>query len=175
MQGDGVDARVHPAAGHQGGQRGNKSDPLWRLRHVQRFDAEPVPCRHQPAADAIHHGDSQHADQMLGEAFTPPVVRGQYDLGVAARTEAVAVLLQFGAQLPVVVDAAIEADRDAEFVGVHRLTAAVGQVDDAQPPVPQHDPAAVPVPVAIRPRDCCASVIRAGHLTGRNLFPKRFL
>ena len=55
--------------------------------------------------------------------------------------------LELRAQLAVVVDAAVEDDREAERVVAHRLRAELGEVDDRQPPV--HHPGAAVEPDAL--------------------------
>ena len=57
--------------------------------------------------------------------------------------------LELGAQLAVVVDAAVEDDR-SEAVA-HRLRAALGQVDDRQPPVHEACVSVEPHAGAVRP------------------------
>jgi hypothetical protein len=51
------------------------------------------------------------------------------------RHERVARALELGPQVAVVVDDPVEDDRQPERVIGHRLRAALGQIDDRQPPV----------------------------------------
>jgi hypothetical protein len=65
--------------------------------------------------------------------------------------EGEAVALELRAQLAVVVDAPVEDDGQAEILVDHRLRAALGEVDDRQPPVGQADAAVHPLARAIGP------------------------
>ncbi len=56
-------------------------------------------------------------------------------------------LLELAAQLAMVVDAAVERDREAERLVAHRLRSALRQVDDRQPPV--HEPGVAVEPQAV--------------------------
>ena len=86
-------------------------------------------------------------------------VRLRDHLGVARREEAVALALQLGAQLPVVVDAAVEHD-GAPDVRIHeRLGALLGQIDDLQPAVGEGDRPGRPGARAVGP----AGRHRGGH------------
>ena len=68
----------------------------------------------------------------LDTAGSPGVIAFQDDLGVAFGEKAVTERAQFGAQLPVVVDAAIEHDTETELVIDHRLLRMLGKIDDLQ-------------------------------------------
>lgn len=65
-------------------------------------------------------------------------------LGVTAEVEVVATGDQLGTELRVVVDAAVEHDRQAELIVHHGLCGAVGQVDDLQAPVAESDTSSAP-------------------------------
>src|SRR3546814_1550612 len=89
--------------------------------------------------------------------FLSPLGIGVEDLlGVAAVTavvaceEASALGLQLPAQLAVVVDAAVEGDRQPHVGVDHRLRRGLGEVDDLQPAVPQGDLAVLPEARAVR-------------------------
>jgi hypothetical protein len=75
--------------------------------------------------------------QVLDDRGAPVVVALEDHLGVGGGEEAVAVALELGAQLLVVVDAAVEDRGQAELVVHHRLAAGRRQVDDRQPAVPK--------------------------------------
>ncbi len=136
-----VDARVDVAGGQQRGQGGGEPEPPRRLGEVERFDAEPVAGQDQPPPGPVDQPDREHADQVVDETFTPVRVRHQDHLGVAGGCEGVPGAPQLLAQLRVVVDAAVEDQRQAQVVADHRLPARVGQVDDGQPAVPEGHPA----------------------------------
>ena len=101
-----------------------------------------MPSRSRASDDAgVALGDREreHADEVVDAAGAPAVVGLEHHLGVRGREEAVAGGLQLLAQLLVVVDAAVEDQRQPEVAVDHRLRAARGQVDDRQPPVPERD------------------------------------
>jgi hypothetical protein len=79
--------------------------------------------------------EREHAVEAL-DAGGPPLAIGVQDhLGVGARVEDVAELLQVGHQLDVVVDLPVVGDPIPLRAVVHRLTAALGEVDDREPAV----------------------------------------
>ena len=90
----------------------------------------------------MHHGE--HAEQPLREGLAPLGVGLHDDLGVALAEEAVALGLELGAQLPVVVDHPVEHGGEAELGVDHRLLRALRQVDDLEPAVAEGDPAGAP-------------------------------
>ena len=150
VQRDRVDRGVDVAAGQQRRQRGGEPQPVRGLRQVQRLDAEPVAGQDQPAAVLLQDGEREHPEEVVDAVHPPPVVGLGDDLGVGAGEEAVAVALQFLAQLLVVVDAAVEHRDQPQRRVHHRLGAGRGEVDDGQPPVRERDRAVVPQPVPVR-------------------------
>ena len=113
------------AGPQQGGQRGGEAQPPGSVGQVQRLDAEAVAREHEPAAVALGDGEGEHALEALHAALAPVAVALQHDLGVAVGEEAQARGLELGAQLAVVVDAAVEDDRQAQHGVDHRLRAAL--------------------------------------------------
>ena len=77
----------------------------------------------------------------------------------------VAVGRELLAQLAVVVDAAVEDDGEAELRVDHRLGAALGEVDDLQPPVRQPDAVLRPGPGPSGPRGARPSAMRSSAAT----------
>ncbi len=116
--------------------RGERED-AWKPGEEERLLPEPVARREQPLARRIPDREGEHSAQRLHAPVAVPLVEREEDLGIAGRPEAETIALELGAQLPVVVDLAVEGDVDAA-VG-HRLLSA-GKVDDAQPPVSEPDP-----------------------------------
>src|SRR3546814_10011625 len=82
---------------------------------------------------------------------------------VVACEEASALGLQLPAQLAVVVDAAVEGDRQPHVGVDHRLRRGLGEVDDLQPAVPQGDLAVLPEARAVR----ASPPPRVGHRSDR--------
>ncbi len=72
-------------------------------------------------------------------------------LGVGGGEEGVAGRLELRPQLAVVVDDPVEDDRQSERRVDHRLRAALGEVDDRQPPVGEAGAAVEPQAVAVGP------------------------
>ena len=127
-----VERGVDPAAGEQGGQGRGEAQGAGLLGDVEGLDAEAVAGEHEPPAVALGDGEREHADEPVDEPLAPRVVGLEDDLGVGGGEEAVARRGELLAELAVVVDAAVEDDREAE-VGVHHgLAPRGGQVDDAQ-------------------------------------------
>ena len=139
---DRIDARVHVARRDERRQGGGEAQALAVLHVVERLDAEAVAGEHEPARVPLVDGEGEHAVEAL-RRVVPPGVPGLEDhFGVARGEEPVALGLELGAQLLVVIDAAVEHERQAELGIDHRLLAALGQVDDLEPPVAErHAPA----------------------------------
>ena len=140
VQGDLVDRRVDLAALQQRRQPRGEPQPGRRLRVVQRLDPQPVAAEGQHAGVAVEHGEGEHAEEALDARRAPPVEGLEQHLGVGGGEEAVAVALQLLAELAEVVDQAVEDGGQAELVVDHRLRAALGQVEDLQPAVPERGP-----------------------------------
>lgn len=127
------------ACPHQGGKATGEPEPARGLSEVQRFDAEPVADENEASRVALVDGDCEHTQQAADEGLAPVVVCLGDDLGVRCGEEPVALCSEFGAELAVVVDAAVEGDRDTELVVDHRLVTRGRKVDDGQPPVPESE------------------------------------
>ncbi len=118
-----------------------RSVPL-ELGEVERLDAEAVANQRQPAAVALVEREGEHAVEAL-HAARPPFRPGLDDhLGVAGGREAVALGLELGAELGIIVDAAVEGDGQPQLGVDEGLRRGFGQVDDLQPPVGEPDRAA---------------------------------
>ena len=140
-----VDPGVQPQRGRQVEQTlllaadGGAAGPG---RHEQRLDAERVPCAEQLEIAGVPQRESEHAAQPAQRLGAPVVVGGQDRLAVAVGGEDSAVLLgEFGTQLEVVVDLAVE----YQHVTVRILRRAPPQglvrmrdVDDREPVETEH-------------------------------------
>jgi hypothetical protein len=101
---------------------------------VQRLDAEPVARHEERLTVAVPQRKGEHAAEAV-HALLAPLLPGVHDdFGVALGVEDVAVRLQLGYQLAVVVDLAVEDDHHrAVLIEQGLLTG--GDVDDGQAPV----------------------------------------
>jgi hypothetical protein len=129
--------RVHLAAqrGVQREQRAQfraEDQPAARtLRVAERLLADAVARQQEPLLLLVPDGEGEHAAQRLDAALPHVLVEGEDGLGVGLRLELEASALQVLAQLPVVVDLAVEDDPVA-LVGVGDGLVAGVQVDDGQ-------------------------------------------
>ncbi len=114
------------------GLRGEGELPLGE-RVVKRFDAEGIARNDQPLGAAVPERQGKHALELLQERIALLLVEMDDDLGIAARGELVARLLETGPQLAEVVDLAVADDDEIAVLVADRLMAA-GDVDDRQPP-----------------------------------------
>jgi len=102
------------------------------LGEEELLDADAVAGQQQTLTPIIPDREGEHAAQM-GDAVVAPLLVGVDDrLGVGRGGEPVAVGLELLAQLPEVVDLAVEDDPDAPVLVGDRLIAA-GEVDDGEP------------------------------------------
>ena len=118
---------------------------------VERLDAELVPGAEQLPRPAVPDGEREHTAQPVHDVLADPGVGLEQHLGVAARSQHHALLPQFGAQLDVVVDLAVEDHPVAAVGGPHRLMATLRQVDDRQPLIAQSDIVVAVEAFVIRP------------------------
>ena len=83
-------------------------------------------------------------------AFRAPGVKClQHHLGVAVGEEAIALRLEFRAQILVVVDTAVERDCQAQLAVHHGLAGMAAEIDNAQPPMPQRNAPLLEQPAAV--------------------------
>ena len=127
VQRDVVDAGVDAARREQRGQGGGEAQRAAGLGDVQRLDAEAVAGEHDAPAALLDQREGEHALEAVEHALAPRRPAVQQHLGVGGRAEARATRLELGAQLVVVVDAAVEGDGEAEVVVDHRLRAALAR------------------------------------------------
>ena len=79
----------------------------------------------------VPHGKRKHAAQPRQAILAPARECGEQHLGVALRPEGIAAGGEFGAQLPVIVDAAVEDEVIAAAGAGHRLVPA-RRIDDRE-------------------------------------------
>ena len=139
---------VHSTGVEQRAHRGREPQPPGDSARYSGLMPEPVAGERDHARFAVGDREREHALEPLDAARAPFVKRLDDHLAVGGGEEPVARGLQFVAQLLVVVDAAVEHQRQPEVAVHHRLGAAGGQVDDRQSPMPEGDP-----PCATTPRN----------------------
>jgi hypothetical protein len=142
IQRDRVDRGIDAAGGEQGRQARGEAQAARRRGGVERLDAEPVAHQHHAAAVAFVNREREHALQALAAARTPGMPGLEHHFGVAVGEKAVAERFELGAQRAVVVDAAVEHQRQAERRIGHRLLGALAEVNDLEAAVAEADPAA---------------------------------
>ena len=123
----------------------NRSFPATSARYSGLMPSRSRPSTTPPRV-ALDQAEGEHAREVLDEAVAPVPVRLDDDLGVAGREEPVARPLELAPQLVVVVDAAVEGDRDPELGVDHRLGRPLGQVDDLQATVAERHRSLRPQP-----------------------------
>ena len=130
-----IEVSTPPPSSSAGSARG-EPQPARGLGEVERLDAQPVAAQGQHAGVAARATAKANMPWKRSTHAGPQLVEGlEQHLGVGRGEEAVAGALQLGAQLAVVVDAAVEDGGQAQLGVDHRLGAALGQVDDLQPAV----------------------------------------
>ena len=102
-------------------------------RIIERLYAEIVPRAVERASLFVPDDEREHPAQAGSEAFAPLFKAVDEDLGVAAGLEDVTLRDKLVAKVDEIVDLAVENADDASILVEHRLTGALGQVDDRQP------------------------------------------
>ena len=101
---------------------------------IERLDAEPVARGEHAPPGLVVDRERPHPVEAADAVGAPLVVRLQQDLGVAGGAELASELLQLVLQLEVVVDLAVEHDREPPVGALHRLMAGRRQVENRQTP-----------------------------------------
>ena len=125
-------------AARQRAHLGGELEGAGRLAVVERLDAVPVACEHEPPPLGVPERDREHPAQPPGELGPVLLVEMQVHLGVAVRAEGMTPALELAAELGVVVDLAV-LDDGARAVLVRDRLIAAGEVDDREPPSREAD------------------------------------
>ena len=104
---------------------------------VERLLAEAIAREEHALLACVPERERELAAQVLHHVLVPVLIGAQQHLGVGVALEAIAALVEIGAQLAEVVDLAVERERDARGLVAHRLARAV-RVDDGEAPVAEH-------------------------------------
>ena len=128
-----VDAPRHHAGGEQGVEFRGEGEAALRVvvMVIKGFDAERVAGEEKALGRLVPHGKRKHAAQPPQTIFAPARKRGEQHLGVALRVERIAAGGKFGAQFPVIINAAVEDEVIAAAGAGHRLVSA-RRVDDRE-------------------------------------------
>ena len=135
VQRDAIDRGVDATGAQQCRDGRCEAQPRRRLADVQGFDAEAVAGQRQLTGVGVDDREREHALEMLDAVGAPAVERLEDHLTVGGREEGVAVAREFIAQLAIVVDAAVEHQRQTQSGVDHGLCTSAGQIDDLQSPV----------------------------------------
>src|SRR6185437_14938063 len=104
---------------------GSEIEAARMLAKEERLLPEPVAREEKLRARGIPDREGEHPTQPLDDALAPLAICAQKDLGVAVARERVPRRLELGAQLPEVVDLAIEREREPRLLVAHGLRGAL--------------------------------------------------
>jgi hypothetical protein len=138
VRGLGVDAARDRGEVEQRLLLGGEREAAFPLGDVERLDSERIAGQQQRPPAEVEHGEREHSDQPRQRVHAEECERLEQHLGVALRAERDAARLEIGAELAVVVDLAIEEDRQLASSRAHRLPPRLREVDDREAAMPQH-------------------------------------
>ena len=120
--------------------------------NIQGLDPEGIASQEQFLSEIVPDCERVHALECMDEFSAAMGVEMQENFSVAIRLEPVAFRFEFLPKLAIVVDLAVEGDVETAVRARHRLGAAIGEIDDGQPPMRQADAAIArhPQPGAVR-------------------------
>src|SRR5262249_30018723 len=136
---------------------------------IQGFDSQAVPGDEQRALQAIPDGKREHSVQSLQTPGAPGAIRLNQGLGIRMSPPS-ARGIELWTQLQVVVDFAVEDNDAAPVARAHRLSTAVGQINNRQASMPQPDRFVVPDAAGVRP-PAPQALERAGKGQGVRMRP----
>ncbi len=142
QQESGQSLRVDFAKVHDRADRANlgcEGEPSVLLGVVERLDSERVACEEELAFHRVPDAESEHAAESIDNFVAPPPVTEENHLGIAVRQESLAERLELAAELEVVVDLAVEGDRQVAVGGRLGLVAAGREIDDREAAVGESD------------------------------------
>ena len=158
VQGDGVETALDSTGGEQRLDIRGEAQQTPLLRPIQGFDAEAITREEELAPVRVPEREGEHPVQPLHAAGAPGVPCLEDDLGVAVGEEVVAAPLQLAAQRRIVVDGAIEDQRQPQLSVHHGLIGAHREVDDGEAAVTEGQGA-----VAVAPAVVWAAAHQLGH------------
>ncbi len=132
MDGFGVETGVHPAGGEQRLGVGGETETLVVAGPVAGFDAEAVAGQKETAVAHVPDRQGEHAMETGRRLLAPFPIGLEDHFGIAVGKEVIALVLQLGAQLRIVVDGAVEDQGQPQLLVHHGLVGALGKVDHGQ-------------------------------------------
>src|SRR6516165_4568430 len=117
---------------------------------IERLDAQPIACEHKPSATRVPQCDREHPVELVQKVEAAVLVQMDeyFSVGMVCG-EPVSGTLQRFAQLHVIVDLAVEDDRDGPILVEHRLVARC-HVDDREAPHAQRNVRTFPITGSVR-------------------------
>src|SRR5450755_3446369 len=88
---------------------------------IQRLDAERIAGKENPARPRVPQRERKHPTKLSHHSSSAFLIKVQQDLGITLRAESVTFPLKLCAQLPKVVNLAVEYDSGAAIRRRHRL------------------------------------------------------
>ena len=135
-KGDRIELAIDEPRGEQGLHLRGERDPVGDRRVEERLDAELIACQQKAflagAATSVVHGESEHPAHARRNR-PDRLVQPENDLRVGRGTEPAAARLELGAELTAIEELAVVDDRHEPVGAVHRLSARIGKVEDAEP------------------------------------------
>src|ERR1044072_592554 len=105
---------------------------------IERLLADAIACDEELASAGIPDGKSKHSAEMLKAKRTVLLISMYDRFGFRMRFELMAARFKLAVQFTMVVDLAVEDDRDLAVASGHRLTSAL-KINDRQPPHANRD------------------------------------
>lgn len=164
VQGDRIQGGIHAATSQQRLNIGCEPELVTALAVVERLDPHPVPGQEQLLFSLIPDSKGKHPLQLVNTALTPGVPRLEYDLAIAIRIEVIALLFQRLPQSRVVVNRAVEYQRQSQLLIHHGLIGPLGEVYNGKASMSECQR-----PVTITPRMIRTALIKSvGHSGNRS-------
>ena len=109
-----IDPTADPAGGDQCLRGRGKAQPAVGLAPIQRLDPEAIAGEEELVPVGVPDRKREHPVQSLDAAFSPGMPGLEDHLGVAVGEETVAAIAQLAAQLWMIIDRAVEYQREPE-------------------------------------------------------------
>src|SRR5258708_25780775 len=108
----------------------------------QRLLAEAIAAQREYLLFVVPQREREHADKALqraGHAPLPDGIQQRFRVGMPTPVRAGSACLELAANIEVIIDFAVESDREAPAVAAHRLGAGFGEIEDRQPTVTERN------------------------------------